>query len=401
MKKIKFISAFILSIFLLNACIDDEDNFSFVAAPDTAGQFEFTNSFLSEYTLTQETSSNIGERFTWETPDFDVQTPVEFELQKSIIGDFTDAESVITNISGNEAVVTIGNLMSYAAEAGLDNDPDTDAPDAGYIYFRVRAYVGEPTETTEMISTSQALYVTLPAPVDTGAPVCDLDQLWLVGAGVPDAGWGWSTPVALPCSGDGIYSGNVRFQNTVDNNNFRFFTVEGDWNSGQNFPYYSTTEGYTIDANFVDAGDGDNNFGFVGANGTYLLTVNTVDKVITLSAPAPSEGCDNEQLYLVGAGVPDAGWGWDNLVTISCLGDGVYGGPVTFQSTTDANNFRFFTVEGDWGSGLNYPYYETAGYTIDANFANAADGDSNFAFIGTDGTYYLTIDTVNLTITLE
>lgn len=400
MKNIKFISAFILSIFLLNACIDDDDNFSFVASPDTSGQFEFTNSFLSEYILTQETSSNIGERFTWETPDFDVETPVTFELQKSITGDFSDSESIISAISGNEAVVTIGNLMSYATEAGLDNDPETDAPDEGDIYFRVRAYVGAESSSTEMFSSTQALHVTLPAPVDTGAPVCEYDQLWLVGAGVPDAGWGWDTAVALPCSGDGIYSGNVRFQSTTDANNFRFFTAESDWGSGQNYPYYLDA-GYTIDANFIDAEDGDNNFAFTGADGVYLLTVNTVDMVITLSTPIASEGCDNPQLFLVGAGVPDAGWGWDNLVTISCLGDGVYGGPVTFQSTTDANNFRFFTVESDWGSGLNYPYYEGEGYTIDANFENAGDGDNNFAFVGTDGTYYLTIDTVNLTISLQ
>ena len=38
---------------------------------------------------------------------------------------------------------------------------------------------------------------------------CDLDQLWLVGAGVVDAGWSWDTPVAMPCSGDGVYSVDV------------------------------------------------------------------------------------------------------------------------------------------------------------------------------------------------
>ena len=49
----------------------------------------------------------------------------------------------------------------------------------------------------------------------------------------------------------------------------------------------------------------------------------------------------------------------------------------------------------------NYPFYEGEGYTIDANFENAADGDSNFSFIGTPGTYTLTIDTVNKTIALN
>lgn len=397
MKNIKFLSALILSLLLLNSCIDDNENFSFIAN-DANSEFVFTNTFLTEYTLTAETGSNIGERFTWDTPNFEVQTPITYELQKSITGDFTDSE-VIGTTNDNQISVTISNLLTYANQAGLDNDPETEAPNTGSVYFRVRAYVGVSSSDTEMFTDSQI--ITLVIPENTGEEVfiCEYDQLWLVGAGVPDAGWGWDSPIALPCSGDGIYSGNVRLQSTTDANNFRFFTSEGDWGSGQNYPYYQAS--YTIDANFEDAMDGDNNFAFTGASGIYLLTVDTNESTITLSSPQPSDSCDLAQLWLVGAGVPDAGWGWDTPVYISCLGDGVYGGPVTFQSTADNNNFRFFTEEGEWGSGQNYPYYETEGYTIDSNFVNANDGDSNFAFVGTDGTYYLTIDTVNLTITLQ
>ncbi|WP_299556867.1 SusE domain-containing protein [Seonamhaeicola sp.] len=225
---------------------------------------------------------------------------------------------------------------------------------------------------------------------------CALDQLWLVGAGVPDAGWGWGSPVALPCFGDGVYSGNVLLQNNNGaDNNFRFFTIEGDWGSGQNYPYYEG-EGYTIDSNFANAGDGDSNFAFIGTTGTYKLTVDTMAKTITLEEVAVPN-CDLDQLWLVGAGVPDAGWGWDTPVALPCTGNGTYSGNVTFGN--DA--FRFFTTEGDWGSGLNYPYYEGEGYTIDSDFANAMDGDSNFLFNGTPGTYLLTVDTVNKTITLQ
>ncbi len=68
-------------------------------------------------------------------------------------------------------------------------------------------------------------------------------------------------------------------------------------------------------------------------------------------------------------------------------------------TTTLANDaFRFFTINGDWGSGLNYPYFINDGYTIDANFENASDGDSNFRFIGTPGLYAITVDGVNKTI---
>jgi hypothetical protein len=106
-------------------------------------------------------------------------------------------------------------------------------------------------------------------------------------------------------------------------------------------------------------------------------------------------------MWAVGAGLPDAGWDWGTPVQLMCEGDGVYSGWVNYTSATDGNNFRFFTTATDWGSGLNYPYFEGEGYTIDSNFENAQDGDLNFAFIGTDGQYFTTIDTLNKTITLE
>jgi hypothetical protein len=195
----------------------------------------------------------------------------------------------------------------------------------------------------------------------------------------------------LPCAGNDVYSGQVTFSNDA----FRFFTVEGDWGSGTNYPTYESN-GYTIDSNFINANDGDSNFYFNGTPGTYTLTVDNVNKTITLGA-GQGPNCDYDQLWLVGAGVPDAGWGWGTPVALSCTGNGVYSGQVTFSN--DA--FRFFTVEGDWGSGINYPTYQGNGYTIDSNFINANDGDSNFYFNGTPGTYTLTVDDVNKTISLQ
>ena len=87
-----------------------------------------------------------------------------------------------------------------------------------------------------------------------------------------------------------------------------------------------------------------------------------------------------------------------NILSLACI---VQRYLVSFNSTTDNNNFRFFTVLDDWATGQNYPFYEDAGYTIDSNLVNAMDGDFNFAFVGTDGTYTITIDTNNQTITLE
>ena len=220
---------------------------------------------------------------------------------------------------------------------------------------------------------------------------CEYDQLWLVGAGIADAGWSWDSPVDFPCTGTGVYSAQVNFANDA----FRFFAQQ-DWNpTSFNYPYYEN-EGYTIDSNFENANDGDSNFRFIGTPGTYTLTLDTVNKTITL-VQVIVISCEYDQLWLVGAGIADAGWSWDSPVDFPCTGNGVYSAEVNFAN--DA--FRFFAQQ-DWNpTSFNYPYYENDGYTIDGNFENANDGDSNFRFIGTPGIYTLTLDTVNKTITLN
>ena len=100
----------------------------------------------------------------------------------------------------------------------------------------------------------------------------------LVGAGAADTGWDWTNPGKLECTGAGVYEGTINLVNDA----FRFFTVKDDWGSGRNFPYY-VNEGYTIDANFEDAQDGDNNFRFVGTPGSYTIVINTNNKTISLN----------------------------------------------------------------------------------------------------------------------
>jgi hypothetical protein len=46
-------------------------------------------------------------------------------------------------------------------------------------------------------------------------------------------------------------------------------------------------------------------------------------------------------------------------------------------------------------------YYEDEGFTIDSNFENDGSGDGNFNFIGTPGTYTMTINAVNKIIMLN
>jgi hypothetical protein len=106
---------------------------------------------------------------------------------------------------------------------------------------------------------------------------------------------------------------------------------------------------------------------------------NTITYLVT------TYGCLGQ--FAVGAGIPSAGWNWNSPLSLICDDN------VLMATTTLANDaFRFFTTAGDWNTGRNYPYYITEGYKITSNLVNAADGDSNFRFVGTPGVHRIKID---------
>ncbi|CAM2838700.1 SusE domain-containing protein [Flavobacterium frigoris] len=110
--------------------------------------------------------------------------------------------------------------------------------------------------------------------------------------------------------------------------------------------------------------------------------------------PAVANNCPNQ--FAVGAGIVSAGWGWNSPLTLIC-NDNVLVAAVNVANDT----FRFFTTNGDWGSGRNYLYYVDQGYKISSNLENANDGDSNFKFNGNPGMYRIKIDQNAKTFTLS
>ncbi|WP_166967076.1 SusE domain-containing protein [Yeosuana marina] len=177
MKHIKILGLLMLAVITFSSCTQDDD-FKFTAKEPSSG-ISFTNSFLESYVLTPATSSNLGERFTWTSADYGVPTLVNYKLEKSITGDFTDAET-IGETNGNELAVTIGQLLSYATELGLDNDPNTEAPDTGVVSFRLKASVG--TDALEVYSSIQALTLYLPEQ-STGGTGFAISSWGVVGSG--------------------------------------------------------------------------------------------------------------------------------------------------------------------------------------------------------------------------
>lgn len=381
MKKIFALVWAISALFIFTAC-EEENELTFIAtSPDGVA---FVNSFSTEYFLSEDTEDNIAERFVWEPADFGAPVNITYDLHASTAADFSEFD-VVGSTNGTNLAVTVGTLIDYAEDLGLDDDPATtdeagDPNNTGEVYFRLRAYAGDGTgNNTDVLSDPVTIPIVWIEQAPTGG-ACD--PIYVVGAGAADAGWNWGSPIEFTCENN-VYTAKMRLVNDA----FRFFLTEGDWASGQNYPYYAG-EGYTIDPLLEDAMDGDNNFRFIGEPGIYTVVVDDNNKTITLT---PSSS-----LWLVGAATP-GGWSWDAPT------EAVEVSPDVWQATLEFNveAFRFFTVEGDWGSGLNYPYYEGEGYDISPLFENAMDGDSNFQFVGTPGTYTVTVNTIDKTITME
>jgi hypothetical protein len=124
-----------------------------------------------------------------------------------------------------------------------------------------------------------------------------------------------------------------------------------------------------------------------GTTGSQPVYSDTITYLVT------TYGCLGQ--YAVGAGIPAAGWNWDSPLSLIC-DDGV----LTSRTNLINDTFRFFTTSGDWNSGRNYPYYTGLGYKISSTLVNAADGDQNFRFTGTPGTYRIKIDENIKTVTV-
>lgn len=353
----------------------DEDNLRF---SEPVGSFKIVTPLSGEAVVLNETTpSNPGISLTWEAMDYTTPTEVTYTVQLAPNGsDFSDAQDLTTTTS-KFATIPSNQLNLAVLIAG--GTPFVQSP----IDIRIKATTGT-TGTQPTYSDTITYLVT--------AYGC-LGQ-YAVGAGIPSAGWGWDTPLSLVCD-DNVLTATANFANDA----FRIFTTAGDWGSGRNYPYY-VTEGYKITTNFVNAADGDQNFRFTGTPGTYRFKIDANKMTITAFQGTTAAN----SLWLVGAATP-GGWSWagDNETELGLISNGIYEVPLNLVS---GETFRVFTQndgtnDGNWGSGRNFPWYLSNGYTIDSDFANAADGDSNFRYTGPTGVRVLKIDSVAKTITLD
>lgn len=382
MKKLILIFIALITLVSLNACSDDNSPV-FVAKPDVDG-IVFTNSFAANYLISQATKENVADRFIWESANFGVPTNITYELQGAINADFTTFK-VVGTTSENNLAVTVAKLLEFAKDLGLDDNPETtnadgSANNTGQVYFRVKATTGT-TGTTETFSDVKAISIKW---IETVAAGNSCPSLFALGEALTDIGWNFKPAGEMKCNNN-VVQLKARFAA----GNFRFFQETGNWSSGLKYTQYKE-DGYTIDANLADADDSDGNFKFIGTPGIYTITIDNTKKTIVLTA--------SSNLWAVGGGVP-GGWNFDAAKTIEF----VEATPDIWSASITLSNdvFRFFHAFNTWDTKNNFAFYEDAGFKINANLVNDGTGDANFKFVGTPGTYKLTINGVDKTITLE
>lgn len=302
----------------------------------------------------------------WTEPEYGFQASAQYQISFDIAGgDFSDPQTVEGGQDYSKPFKT-EELNKILIDLGLLPEEE------GQVILKVTSTLGSNTELASEVSTLTATPYT-----DVFIPI------YMIG----DAVLGWDTEKAVEVYGTDpkIYEVVAEFNN---GGAFRFFE-EASWDAtSYNWTYF---EGGVVDEKLENANDGDSNFKFIGDTGYYRINVNLSTKTIIMTAT------DEPKMFMVGNAVPEAGWGWDTPVNMTWVKDGV------FEATTEFVNdaFRFFEKEGDWGSGLNYPYFLNEGYTIDVRFEDAQDGDNNFKFIGSPGSYTITLDNNDKTIILS
>lgn len=304
MKKFSILLLAFVALLSFNACTQDDD-IVFVAQPDPEG-IQFSNSLQSMYTLPSGNPDNLAERFVWNEVDFEAPTTISYELQGSASETF-DSYMVIGSTGNNNLGVTIGQMLELAEEAGLDNDPETDMPNTGTLYFKVRAFAGEGEgNALEEFSEVVSVNVELPEAEEEGEPA--KTNLYFVGDATA-AGWSNNnnnTPMFRDGENDNIFYFQGRFAGGPDVEGFKLLEMLGAWQ-----PQWGGTDG-TLG---VNAGDSEDPAAFsVDNDAYYSLMVNLDDMTYTWEEIDESEATVYETIGIVGEGT-SVGWPNDDNPT--------------------------------------------------------------------------------------
>lgn len=324
MKKLSIILMAFVAFAGLNSC-SSEDDVVFTAKPDPEG-INFINSFNQTYILTPATAGNVAERFVWNTVDFDVPTNITYELQGSTDADFTSFD-ILGATGDNNLAVKVSQLMSLAKDAGLDADGETEAPNSGPIYFRVKAYAGEDggNGLSEM-SEIKSLTVVMPeAAVDEEV---DLKELYFVGNATPD---NWNNNANnIPLFRDPENPDQFYFTGKFVAGEFKLLETLGAWQ-----PQWGLDAGTFTSSDILG---GDPGAFPVSADGYYKLTVNTDEQTFTWEPADGASATTYSTVGIIGAATP-GGWDADTDLTQSAFNPHIWF-INDISLTTEAFKFR-------------------------------------------------------------
>ncbi|WP_010227840.1 SusF/SusE family outer membrane protein [Gillisia marina] len=355
MKKILILLFAFVSLLGLNSCSSDDD-VVFIAQPDVEG-INFINSFNDTYVLTSATSGNIAERFVWNTVDFDVPTNITYELQASTSSDFSSFD-VIGSTSENNLAIKVSQLITLATDAGLDNDAETEAPNTGQVYFRIKAFAGN--DGGNALNTSsevKSITVVMPeAAVEEGP---SFKELYLVGDATA-AGWN-NDNNNTPLFRDSENENQYYFTGYFGAGAFKLLDMKGAWQ-----PQWGIKDGSLTNSELL--GEDPDAFP-VATAGYYTFTINTEDLTYTFEAYDASAATTYDVIGIVGAGT-SVGWPNDDNPTPDIKMTNSDFDKHIWQAndvvlTDGAAKFRAnLAWDVNWGGGENFPSGQATGDDI-------------------------------------
>lgn len=363
MKKILIFLSLLIVTFSFTRCEKDFEKVTIKSTVSANSLLALTN---TTFVLHLDNKLDTFQTFNWTAVDYGFQSSNTYTVQVDKKSkNFSSPQDIVTVTHKNKGAITVGDFNKLMLNLGLTQDSNT------VMQFRVKTVIS--SGVAPVYSTPLDATIT---PYNTIFP-----PIYMTGAAT--GGWGWAQYQykELKSPAPNVYETIGYF---VSGEAFRFFK-QMDWGPvSYNYPYFTGT----VSPLFVNAVDGDSNFRFTGTTGYFRVTVNMTTKSVAMEAVA------EPVLFMTGAAL--GGWNWStDYVKLTWKSNGI------FQATTDfvVEAFRFFGQQ-DWGpTGYNYPYF--AGGTISNKFINALDGDSNFKFVGTPGSYIITVNMIDKIITMQ
>lgn len=324
-KQISILIVLIISMLSFTACTDDS-NLRFTT-PEQVEQVTITNDILPEYLISPQTLQNIAERFTWESPNFGVQSNITYNLEYSLDGTFETPE-ILATTSENKVSITIEQVYNIATqEMGLDTDPETNMVDengdpvlddsgnpipndSGELYLRVNAQLGSQEATNSPESISETIVMNIQM-VEEGGGGPVLKDLFLVGAATAP---GWDNnnnnpPMVRDPQNPNVFTYTGKFLDSE----FKALEQRGAWQ-----PQWGVGPNGNL-ASSEDLGEDPAVFAVPSGEGYYTVTLDLDNLTYSIDSYDASSASTYSTIGVIGSATTgdDTGWNQDMDMTQS------------------------------------------------------------------------------------